>query len=58
MDSQIGGQQPGSKKAGKSRKNKKRKYGRNKIKCAAYRIRVGKPNGPGQPGTKKPKYKK
>lgn len=31
---------------------KGRKLGRNKRKCEAYRIRVGKPNGPGQPGNK------
>lgn len=29
-----------------------KKYGRNRDKCAAYRQRVGKPNGPGQPGNK------
>jgi hypothetical protein len=29
-----------------------RKVGRNKDKCAAYRARVGKPNGPGRPGRK------
>lgn len=38
------------------RVNKKRggtaKYGRNKKTCEAYRRRVGKPNGPGQPGNK------
>lgn len=40
-------------KAGGSKKSKKsRKFGRNKIKCARYRTRVGKPNGPGQPGRK------
>jgi len=31
------------------------KYGRNRLKCQRYRIRVGKPNGPGQSGDKKPK---
>lgn len=36
----------------KRTKNKKRKYGRNRAKCARYRLRVGKPNGPGQPGNK------
>lgn len=34
------------------KKNKKRKYGRNRAKCERYRRRVGKPNGPGQPGRK------
>jgi hypothetical protein len=34
------------------KKNKKAKYGRNLKKCAKYRARVGKPNGPGQPGNK------
>lgn len=29
-----------------------RKYGRNSDKCERYRRRVGKPNGPGQPGNK------
>jgi len=29
-----------------------RKYGRNKVKCGLYRLRVGKPNGPGMPGNK------
>ena len=29
-----------------------RKYGRNRKKCERYRARVGKPNGPGQPGRK------
>lgn len=38
------------------RKNRKekgsgtKKYGRNRAKCLRYRNRVGKPNGPGQPG--------
>ena len=41
---------PKKKKKKEGRKN--RKYGRNRIKCAAYRARVGKPNGPGQPGRK------
>jgi hypothetical protein len=31
---------------------KHRKFGRNAKKCEAYRRRVGKPNGPGQPGNK------
>lgn len=29
-----------------------RKYGRNRAKCARYRSRVGKPNGPGREGNK------
>lgn len=29
-----------------------RKYGRNREKCKKYRLRVGKPNGPGQDGRK------
>jgi len=29
-----------------------KKYSRNRVKCARYRSRVGKPNGPGQPGNK------
>lgn len=53
MDSQTGAGQTGSKKnKGGSRKNKSRKYGRNKEKCARYRLLIGKPNGPGQPGNK------
>ena len=40
-------------KAGKSKKN--RKYGRNLVKCAAYRARVGKPNGKGVAGNKRGK---
>ena len=36
------------KKGGK----KQRKYGRNRAKCARYRNRVGKPNGPGQSGNR------
>jgi hypothetical protein len=40
----------------RSKKNKKdkgggsKKYGRNERKCARYRARVGKPNGPGASG--------
>lgn len=37
-------------KAGKSKKN--RKYGRNLVRCASYRARVGKPRGKGVPGNK------
>lgn len=40
-----------TKKIGR-KKGKSHKIGRNKIKCAAYRERVGKPNGPGKPGNK------
>lgn len=29
------------------------KYGRNQAKCARYRARVGKPNGPGNEGQHK-----
>ena len=32
------------------------KYGRNLNKCRAYRARVGKPRGPGRPGTKAGKH--
>lgn len=44
-------------KAGIKQKNKDKgggagKYGRNRIKCERYRNRIGKPNGPGQPGNK------
>jgi hypothetical protein len=35
-----------------SKKGGTRKIGRNKAKCAAYRMAVGKPNGPGVPGNK------
>lgn len=31
-----------------------KKYGRNRAKCARYRIMVGRPNGPGRPGNKRP----
>lgn len=45
----------------KRQKNKKRggtkKYGRNRVKCAEYRRRVGKPRGPGVPGNKSGKGK-
>lgn len=39
-------------KTSKKKNQKGRKIGRNKIKCANYRARVGKPNGPGMPGRK------
>lgn len=43
-------------KGTKKRGGKKhRKYGRNIKKCAAYRSRVGKPNGRGVAGNKKGK---
>jgi hypothetical protein len=38
--------------AHKDVKRSGKKVGRNKDKCAAYRARIGKPNGPGQPGNK------
>lgn len=42
----------------KNRGGKKaRKYGRNLVKCARYRSRVGKPRGPGVPGNKRGKKK-
>jgi len=40
-------------KAKPTRKN--RKFGRNRLKCAAYRRRVGKPRGPGVEGNKRGK---
>ncbi len=43
--------------AGGRKSKKGRKYGRNKAKCELYRQRVGKPNGPGQPGNKAGKNK-
>jgi len=55
MAKKISESQVGSKKDVKkrsSKKNKKRKIGRNKEKCAAYRLRVGKPLGPGVSGNK------
>lgn len=42
---------PPKKKKKEGRKN--RKYGRNKIKCARYRLRVGKPRGPGMEGNRR-----
>lgn len=36
---------------------KNRKHGRNTDKCARYRARIGKPNGPGKPGNKAGKNK-
>jgi len=39
------------------KKGKSHKIGRNKIKCAEYRSRVGKPRGPGVPGNKSGKNK-
>lgn len=41
-----------TRKGKKDKANKNKKYGRNRAKCARYRSRVGKPNGPGQPGNK------
>jgi hypothetical protein len=41
----------------KDKKNKARKYGRNKVKCQRYRRNVGKPNGPGKAGNKAGKNK-
>lgn len=38
--------------AERKRGKKGRKYGRNKVKCASYRSRVGKPRGPGVAGNK------
>lgn len=35
------------------RKSSRRRLGMKRDKYAAYRARVGKPNGPGQPGNKK-----
>jgi hypothetical protein len=32
-----------------------RKIGRNRLKCAEYRSKVGKPRGPGQSGNKRGK---
>lgn len=55
MTKKISESQVGSKadvKKRSSKKNKKRKIGRNKEKCAEYRRRVGKPRGPGVPGNK------
>lgn len=40
------------KKKQRKRGKKGRKIGRNRKKCEMYRLRVGKPNGPGQPGRK------
>jgi len=43
---------------GKKQKDKgggAKKYGRNRVKCAQYRNRVGKPNGRGKPGNKRGK---
>lgn len=37
-------------KKGHKRSGSDDKHGRNRRKCADYRRRVGKPNGPGQPG--------
>lgn len=36
---------------------KHRKWDRNRFKCERYRKRVGKPNGPGEPGNKAGKNK-
>lgn len=35
-----------------SQGSKRSKIGRNRAKCASYRLRIGKPNGPGKDGTK------
>lgn len=42
-------------KSKSDKKNKNKKYGRNRVKCARYRAMVGKPNGKGQPGNKRGK---
>lgn len=42
-----------TKKKRKRSGKKGRKFGRNKVKCEKYRMRVGKPNGPGMPGNKR-----
>lgn len=34
------------------KKGGSKKYNRNRVKCARYRNRVGKPNGPGKDGNK------
>lgn len=45
-------------KTSKKRGGKKdRKWHRNKVKCAEYRNRVGKPRGPGVAGNKSGKNK-
>lgn len=45
--------------AGKEKKSSggNRKKGRNKIKCAEYRRKIGKPRGPGVSGNKAGKNK-
>lgn len=41
----------------KEAKKRLRKGGRNETRYAKYRLRVGKPNGPGRPGNKSGKNK-
>jgi hypothetical protein len=43
------------KKGGGDKKNKNKKYGRNRTRCLTYRMRVGKPHGRGMPGNKRGK---
>lgn len=47
----IGSKSEG-KKIGRKKGKKGRKIDRNKVKCANYRARVGKPRGPGVSGNK------
>ena len=44
-----------SKKGGGDKKNKNKKYGRNRERCLKYRMRVGKPRGRGMKGNKRGK---
>ena len=45
-------------KGKKSKTRKNRKYGRNAVKCAAYRARKGLPLGPGIAGNKSGKNRR
>lgn len=47
----------GNKKKRKEKGSGTKKYERNRVKCAKYRSRVGKPNGRGVPGNKRGKNK-
>lgn len=50
-------QNPGKKKGKKQKGAGTKKYDRNRVKCATYRLRVGKPNGKGKPGNKRGRNK-
>lgn len=53
LDALLGSRKKKRKEKGSGTK----KYDRNRVKCAKYRSRVGKPNGRGKPGNKRGRNK-